>query len=79
MLLLENGVGYEGRKADSRRPSERGPHLADHHLVLVVVAGEVGEDAGGTGHHVDVIRAQQPDQGSQKSLHALLKHTHTHL
>lgn len=48
-------------------------HLADHHLVLVVVASQVGQDAGGARHHVDVVTAKQLDQSSQQPLHSLLQ------
>lgn len=48
------------------------PNLTHHHLVLVVVAGEVGQYAGSTRHHVDVIRAQELDQGPQQTFHTLL-------
>lgn len=40
-------------------------YLADHELVTVVVAGQVGEDASRAGHYIDVITAQQLDQGPQ--------------
>ena len=42
---LQDGA-YEGLDAS---------HLAHDHLVAHVVAGQVGDDAGGTGHHVDVV------------------------
>ena len=50
-----------------------GPYLADHELVAVVVAREVGEDARSTRHHVDVVAAQQLHQGPEETLHALLQ------
>lgn len=48
-------------------------YLADHELVTIVVAGQVGEDASSTCHYIDVITAQQLDQGPQEALHSLLK------
>lgn len=38
--------------------------LADHHLVLVVVTGQVRQDTSSTGHHINVITAEQLDQSS---------------
>lgn len=37
-------------------------HLADHHLVLVVVAGQVRQDASSTCHHINVVTAEQLHQ-----------------
>jgi len=37
--------------------------LTDYHLVVVVVASEVGQDAGGARHHVDVFGPQQTNNG----------------
>ena len=37
--------------------------LTDHHLVVVVVARQVRQDAGRTRHHVDVLRRQQVHHG----------------
>lgn len=48
-------------------------HLADHEFVTIVVAGQVGEDASSTCHYIDVITAQQLNQGAQKTLHSLLE------
>lgn len=47
-------------------------YLADHEFVTIVVAGQVGEDASSTCHYIDVITAQQLDQGPQETLHSLL-------
>lgn len=38
--------------------------LADHHLVLVVVTGQVRQDASSTGHHINVVTAKQLNQSS---------------
>ena len=55
---LQDGP-YEGLDASD---------LADHHLVVVVVTREVGQDSGGTRHHVDVIGTQQPDHRLEQAL-----------
>lgn len=41
-----------------------GTHLADHHLVLVVVTGQVRQDTSSTGHHINVVTAEQLNQSS---------------
>ena len=43
--------GLQDRSDESLDPA----HLAHDHLVTHVVAREVGQDAGGTRHHVDVV------------------------
>ena len=48
-------------------------YLADHHLVLVVVAREVGQDAGGARQHVDVVRAQEAHEDLEEPVHTLLE------
>lgn len=48
-------------------------HLADHEFVTVVVAGQIGQNASGTCHYINVITAQQLDQGPQETLHSLLE------
>lgn len=48
-------------------------YLADHEFVTIIVAGQVREDAGSTCHHVDVVAAQQLDQGTKETLHPLLQ------
>lgn len=47
-------------------------HLADHHLVPLVVAGEVGENARSTSDHVDVIAGQQLDQHVKEAVQLIL-------
>ena len=47
--------------------------LANGHLVLHVVARQVGEDPGGAGHDVDVVAAQQLHQSLHQSLHVVLQ------
>lgn len=38
--------------------------LTDHHLVLVVVAGQIRQNASSTRHYINVVTAQQLDQSS---------------
>lgn len=47
-------------------------HLAHDNLVALVVARQVGEDAGGARHEVDVGRAEQVHQALQETLESLL-------
>ncbi len=42
-------------------------------FVVRVVAGEVGQDACGTGQHVDVLRGQQADQILEQMFHSVLQ------
>ena len=46
-------------------------HLADHHLVLLVVARQVGEDPRRAGHDVDVGRAEELDEALHQVLHVV--------
>lgn len=48
-------------------------YLANHELVTVVVAGQVGENASCTGHHIDVITAEELNQSPEETLHPLLQ------
>lgn len=48
-------------------------YLANHEFVTVIVAGQVGENASSTCHNIDVITAQQLNQGAQETFHSLLE------
>lgn len=48
-------------------------YLTDHEFVTVIVAGQVGENASSTRYNIDVITAQQLDQGAQETFHPLLE------
>lgn len=58
---------------DGAHESVHAAHLAHDHLVALVVAGQVGEDAGGARHEVDIGGAKQVHQALQKTLESLLK------
>ena len=47
-------------------------HLADDDFVTLVVTRQVGENAGSTRDHVDVVRCQQLNQHLQQTLGAFL-------
>ena len=48
-------------------------HLTHGHLVALVVTRQVGQDAGGTRHNVDVVRRQQLHQHLQQAFDGVLQ------
>ena len=53
-------------------------HLADDHLVLLIIACQIGEYSSGASHNVDVAGAQQLNEALHQVIQVVLKfHTST--